>query len=983
MNKDNLKAYTLEEEKELKDIDSMGYVLRHNKSGARIILIENDDNNKTFSIGFRTPPEDSTGVAHILEHSVLCGSKKFPVKDPFMELVKGSLNTFLNAMTYPDKTVYPVASTNDKDFHNLMDVYLDSVFHPNVYEKEEIFCQEGVTYSLENKDAELKYNGVVYNEMKGAFSSPDDVIDRIITQSLYPDVCYGVESGGDPDFIPELTYEKFLEFHKKYYHPSNSYIYIYGDMNMNETLDWLDERYLSEFDNEPVNSRVEYQKPFDEMKVVREEYSISDGEDVKDNTFLSYNVVTGDILDKELYLALQILEYAIISMPGAPVKQALIDKGIGKDVSGRYNNYILQPYFNFTAKNANESDKDEFVKTIREELEKLVENGIDKSSLLAALNNYEFQYRENDFGSYPKGLMFSFQVFDSWLYDDSEPFRHLEQNEQFAKLREMIDTDYFEELIKKYFLDNNHASLVVLAPVKGLTVKKDEELKSKLADIKSKMSDEEIEAIVKKTENLKIYQETPSTQEQLDTIPVLKREDLSDKVEPFYNTPLQVSDVLVVRHNIFTNGIAYFSFAFDITDVPFEMLPYIMVLKGCFGYMDTEKYSYTELSNEIGIHTGGIYQEVNIYRDANDYDKYVVKFEFVGKVFADKIDKAIDIVKEIAFKTRFNDTKRLYEIICEGKSNLQSSLNRSGDYAAALRGLSYISKVGMVNEKLKGISAYKFIEKLAVNFENEKENVVNILENLSKHIINKEKLIVSYTSNDEDYKYFEEPFVEFVKDLEGNGKSSEEFINLFKEAAGKNALIVNRNEGFKTSAQVQYVVRTGNFKKYGFEYDGAIRVLKTILASEYLWKNIREKGGAYGCNCVFAKSGESYFSSYRDPNLSKTNEVFENTAEYLRKFDTDDRNMTKYVIGTISNMDTPLTAKAKGNRSMTAYFSKEKIERLTKERKEVLNADQNKIRSFADLIASIFNEVNICVVGNEGKIESEKELFKETLNLFE
>ncbi len=341
MNKEIITGYSLEEEKSLCDIDSAGYVLRHKKSGARVILIENDDNNKTFCIGFRTPPADDTGVAHIMEHSVLCGSKKFPVKDPFMELVKGSLNTFLNAMTYPDKTLYPVASTNDKDFFNLMDVYLDSVFHPKVYDRDQIFCQEGVTYSLESEDGELKYNGVVYNEMKGAFSSPDDVLERVITHSLFPDTCYGVESGGNPDFIPDLTYEKFLEFHKTYYHPSNSYIYIYGDMDMNRTLDWLDKEYLSEFENISVSSEIGVQKPFETMREVREAYSISESEPEENNTYLSYNFVTGDILDKELYLAFQILEYAIVSMPGSPIKKALLEKGIGKDISGRYNNYIL------------------------------------------------------------------------------------------------------------------------------------------------------------------------------------------------------------------------------------------------------------------------------------------------------------------------------------------------------------------------------------------------------------------------------------------------------------------------------------------------------------------------------------------------------------------------------------------------------------------------------------------------------------------
>ena len=971
-------AYTLQEEKDLKDINSKGYVLKHNKSGARIILIENDDNNKTFSIGFRTPPDDDTGVAHITEHSVLCGSKKFPVKDPFMELVKGSLNTFLNAMTYPDKTVYPVASTNDKDFRNLADVYMDAVFNPNIYTRPEIFYQEGVTYSLENADAELKYNGVVYNEMKGAFSSPDDVLDRVITESLFPDVCYGVESGGNPDYIPDLTYEAFIDFHKKYYHPSNSYIYVYGDLDMDEMLEWMDKRYLSEFDEIEVNSEITLQKEFDKMKEVREEYPVSESENIKDNTYLSYNFVTGDILDKQLYLALQVLEYAIVSMPGSPIKKALLDKGIGKDISGRYNNYIRQPYFTFTAKNANEEDKEEFVSTIKETLEDLVKNGIDKSSLLAALNMYEFQYRENDFGSYPKGLMYSFQVFDSWLYDDKLPFRHLEQNEQFAFLRKMLDTDYFEKLIEKYFLNNNHSSLVVVAPVKGLTIKKDNELKEKLADIKANMSKEEIDELVNRTKRLKEYQETPSTKEELDTIPVLKREDLSREVEPFSNTETKVNDVTVVKHDYFTNGISYFNLYFDVTDLPKEMLSYLVVLKGLLGYADTENYSYSEISNEIGIHTGGIYQEINIYRDARDYSKYKIKFEVKGKAFYDKIDKALELVEEIIFNTKLEDTKRMYEIICEGKSNLQGLFMRSADTAATIRNLSYISEVAVVNDCLKGIENYKFIENLENNFEAEKENLVNMLKKLVKYVFRKENLVISYTSTDDGYAGFEKAISGLVNKLEENDGYKNEFAGMETKITP-----INKNEGFKTSSQVQYVTRVGDFSKKGYEYNGALKVLKRIISSNYLWKNIREQGGAYGCSCVFAKSGETTFSSYRDPNLSRTNQVFENTVEFVKTFDCDERDMTKYIIGTISGMDMPLTAVSKGSRSMTAYFNHENIENLIKDRAEVLSANQEQIRGFAGLVEAVFEENNICVIGNEGMIENEKDLFKETVNLFE
>ena len=978
MNIEQHLQYTLQEKRTLKDIDSEGYVLRHNESGARIILIENDDKNKTFSIGFKTPPDDDTGVAHVTEHSVLCGSEKFPVKDPFMELVKGSLNTFLNAMTYPDKTVYPVASTNDKDFKNLVDVYMDAVFHPNIYTRPEIFYQEGVTLSLDSPEDELKYNGVVYNEMKGAFSSPDDVLDRVITQSLYPDTCYGVESGGNPDFIPDLTYERFLDFHRRYYHPSNSYIYVYGDVNMDKLLDWMDKEYLGEFDNNPVDSHIDLQKPFEKMREIREEYPISESENTEDNTYLSYNFVIGDILDKELYLAMQVLEYAIVSMPGAPVKQALLDKGIGKDVQGHYNNYIRQPYFNFMAKNANENDKEEFVRTIKETLKQLVRDGIDKDSLLAALNNYEFQYRENDFGSYPKGLMYSFEIFDSWLYEEENPFRHLEQNEQFDFLRKMLETDYFEQLIQKYFLDNTHCSVVVVAPVKGLTKQRDNELKEKLAKIKSEMSKEQLEEIVKRTENLKKYQETPSAREELDTIPVLKREDLSEEVEPFYNTVTEIDGVTVIRHDIFTNGIGYMSLIFDVTDLPREMLSYLVVLKGILGYMDTENYTYSRFSNEIGIHTGGLYQEINLYRDVRDYEQYRLKLEIKGKVFFNKIDKALELVEEMLFRTRLEEEKRLYEVLCEGKSNLQGYFMRAADSAAIIRNLSYISKTGVINDCIRGIENYKFIENLEKNFADKKQEIFDTLKRLIRHVFRKENLIISYTANDEGYAYLEKAVPKLLTKLAANDDRKIDFSDFENHLEP-----VVKNEGFKTSAQVQYVTRAGNYATKGYQYDAALRVLRTILNSEYLWKNIREKGGAYGCNCMFSKSGESYFSSYRDPNLLRTNQVFEKTPEYIRNFDTDERNMTKYVIGTISGMDTPLTAMSKGIRSMSAYLSHETIEKLRTERKQVLTADVDKIRSLAGHVAAVLEGHNICVVGNEGKIDAEAELFNSRVHLFE
>ena len=443
MNISNCKAYELVDTQEMPDLDSTGLLLRHKKTGAHLVLVENEDNNKVFTIGFRTPPKNSTGVAHIVEHTVLCGSKEFPVKDPFVELVKGSLNTFLNALTYPDKTVYPVASCNDKDFQNLMHVYLDAVFYPNIYKEEKIFQQEGWHYELEDVNAPLKYNGVVFNEMKGVFSSPDQLLERNIQHSLFPDTAYGVESGGDPAVIPDLSYEEYLEFHRKYYHPSNSYIYLYGDMDMEEKLNWLDEHYLSSFDAISVNSEIAIQAPFHERKEEYGFYSVTEGEDVEGKAYFSYNAVCGDTMDCYLYRAFQVISYVLVQSVGAPLKQALLDAGIGNDINCFYEESIRQPYFSIIAKNVKMEQKQKFLDVIREELSRLVREGINKQSLHAAINGLEFQYREADFGNYPKGLMYGLQIFDSWLYDEKRPFIHICANETFAYLKEQVSNDYF------------------------------------------------------------------------------------------------------------------------------------------------------------------------------------------------------------------------------------------------------------------------------------------------------------------------------------------------------------------------------------------------------------------------------------------------------------------------------------------------------------------------------------------------------------
>ncbi len=972
INLENLSAYELIQEESLEDIRSLGLLFKHKKTGARVAVIANDDDNKVFSIGFRTPPEDSKGTQHIIEHSVLCGSKDFPSKDPFVELAKGSLNTFLNAITYPDKTVYPIASCNEKDFHNLMHVYLDAVFYPNIYKEEKIFQQEGWHYELESKDSPLEYNGVVYNEMKGAFSSPESQLSRLIFNSLFPDTAYGVESGGDPDYITDLDYEEFLDFHRKYYHPTNSYIYLYGDMDVVEKLTWIDENYLKDFDYAPVDSEVKLQEAFAGLREIKEEYSVSEGEDTKENTYLSYNMVLNLSLDTLTAKAMQVIEYVLLSAPGAPLKQALIDAGIGKDILSSYDSDTYQTTLSIIAKNSEESRKDEFLQIINDSLRKVVEEGIDNKALAAAINLFEFRYREADYGSYPKGLIYGLNMFATWLYDDSKPFETI-GFENFEILKEKIGTDYFTNLINEYILDNNHASVVVLTPSPGLTSKKDKQVREKLAKYKESLSDEEIEKIIEETKALRQYQEEPSSQEEMEKIPMLSIDDIDKKAMELYNEEKEIDGIPLVHHNVFTNGIAYLKLVFCLENVPKHLTPYISLLSTVLGYIDTEHYTYAQLSNEVNIHTGGISKDVVTFSKKGSQTEYVPAFTIDVKVLYDKMDNAFDLLKEIISFTKLDDEKRLLEIIKEIKSRLQMYLTSAGHSASVSRAISYFSQVGRYNEVTNGISYFRFIQGLEADFDEVKDELIKNLNQLMVYIFRKENLIISFTSDEEGLDTLKGKLLPFVEQLK------EEEVDKVDEGFELHQL----NEGFKTSGQVQYVARAGNFLDGGHEYTGALEVLRVILSYGYLWNNLRVKGGAYGCMCGFSRlNGNSYFVSYRDPNLKETNEIYEGIYEYLKNFDEDERDMTKYVIGAISNLDTPRTPRTKGTTSFAAYITGTSQEDLQKQRNEILGVTKEDIRGLADIVKTILDGRNICVIGNEDKIEAHKELFLETKQLF-
>ena len=970
----DLTAYEVIQKADLSDLQSEGILLKHRKSGARILLMENDDENKVFAIGFRTPPSDSTGVPHIMEHSVLCGSRDFPVKDPFVELVKGSLNTFLNAMTYPDKTVYPIASCNDKDFQNLMHVYMDAVFYPNIYEHDEIFRQEGWSYKLDEPDGELTISGVVYNEMKGAFSSPEGVLDRVILNSLFPDTSYANESGGDPEVIPELTYEQFLDFHRKYYHPSNSYIYLYGNMDMEEKLRWLDENYLSDFDATEVDSEIKYQEPFSEMREVVQEYSITSDESEADNTYLSYNKVIGTSLDEKLYLAFQILDYALLSAPGAPLKKALVDAGIGKDIMGSYDNGIYQPIFSVIAKNANMEQKEDFVRVIEDTLRNIAENGMDKKALRAGINYYEFRFREADFGNYPRGLMYGLQLFDSWLYDEEKPFIHMQAISTFEFLKNQVDTGYFEELIRKYLLDNTHGAVVIIRPERGRTARMDKELAEKLQAYKESLSAEEVEKLVNATHELEQYQEEESSPEDLAKIPVLKREDISRDIAPIFNEEMEMDGVKVVHHNVETNGIGYVTLMFDLSGIREELLPYVGILQSVLGIIDTNNYEYGELFNEINVNTGGIGTSLELYTDVTKVKEkeFRATFEMKGKALYPKMNVMFKMMREILMESRLDDEKRLKEILAMLKSRLQMSFLSSGHTTAALRALSYTSPMAKFKDDTDGIGFYETVRMIEEDFDSHKAELIHNLKEISQRIFRADNMMVSCTATKEGLAAVQEAFPAVRGSLHSGEKLPEEPCILH---------CTKRNEGFKTSSKVQYVARVGNFIDGGAKYSGALQILKVILGYDYLWQNIRVKGGAYGCMSNFNRIGEAYLISYRDPNLKRTMEVYEGVVDYLKDFNVSDRDMNKFIIGTMSNLDRPMNPAAKGARSMNLYMNHVSEEMIRTERGQILDARQEDIRNLAGVLQAMLDQHLICVIGSEDKIEEQKDMFLEVRTL--
>ncbi|MBR3306537.1 MAG: insulinase family protein [Lachnospiraceae bacterium] len=970
MNTENLAAYRLIERHYSEDLKSEAYLLEHIKSGAKICVLENDDPNKVFYIAFRTPPTDSTGVAHILEHSVLCGSKKYPLKDPFVELAKGSLNTFLNAMTYPDKTVYPVASCNDQDFKNLCDVYMDAVLNPNIRNEEKIFRQEGWHYETDEND-EIILNGVVYNEMKGVFSSPDDVLAREIFSSLYPDTTYGVESGGDPEVIPELTYKAFLDFHASYYHPVNSYIYLYGNADMEERLAWLDEAYLKDYERITIESHPGLQKPFEKPLELRKEYPVSEGEGTEKKTYLSYNATVSTVLDPELYIAFQMIDYALVAADGTPLRKALIKEGIGTEILSTYENGIYQPYYSIVAKNADESDRDRFLEVVERVLKQVSEEGFDEKALLACINSMEFHFREADTGRYPKGLIYGLKALDSWIYDSEKPFMHIEPLELFEKLRKKIGSSYFSELVKKYLIDNPHKSVLVLAPKGGLTAEKDEKLRKKLADYKKSLSPEEFEKLKADAEALKLYQSQEDDEEIKKCLPRLKRSDLRREAADYTTEVTELAGSKTLFHEKESNGIVYLNLFFFMDSLPVRLYPYAGMLPRILGSMDTENHSYEELGYETDIHTGNLGFSLDAIVRGEDGDDYSRYFNASLYVLKSEIEKGVELLGETLFTSKLEDKERLKEIIAETRSGKAGAMMTVAHGVAYGRALSYLSKRALAKDFTNGLSAFRCLERWEKEFDSCADDIIAGLKEAMSYIFTKENLLIDVTGSRQELEALKGKLDVLVGGL-GDTTPAAEPAELKPEL---------KNEGFTFPGQIQYVCRAGNFKKHGLGFTGAMKVLKNILSYGYLWNEVRVKGGAYGCMLMFSRYGDSHFVSYRDPNLEKTVDVFEKLPEYIREFTADEDQMTKYIIGTLSETDIPDTPRSFGEKSANLYLSGIDKEYRQKIRNQILDATDADIRALAAHVQAILDDNALCVVGSEEKIKASGGLFMNIENL--
>ncbi len=957
-------GFKLLKKQPIKEYNAEGLYFEHLKSGAKLLKIVTKDDNKVFMITFKTLPYTDEGIPHILEHCVLNGSKHFPVKSPFDYLIKGgTLKTFLNAMTSSDHTMYPVSSRNLKDYFNLMHVYLDAVFYPLVLEDERIFKQEGWHYEIFSKDGKLKINGVVYNEMKGAFSSPETYLYYYTGKHLFsPESVYHWESGGFPKAIPNLTYEKFVNFYKEYYHPSNSYIYLYGNAPLMKELEFIDKNYLSNFKKTRINAIIHVDKPFKKIKEVTENYPVTSTSSTKNKTYLSLSFVVGKGIDQNLTLAMDLLSDYLVNLPQAPLRIALREAGIGRDVSAYYESSIKQPVFNITVKNANPGDFKKFKEIVFKVLKDVSRKGVDKKVLLGLLNRKEFALREGR-GGY-KGLILGMTSVSGWMFAD-DPFLTVGYEKPLAFIKKNLETGYFEQLIKNKLIKNTHALFLVLKPKKGLAeeIAKDEE--NMLEELKKKLSIKEIDELIKQTKALKAYQKEKDPKEAIEKLPFLKLSDIEPRYDYYKIEPITKNGIKYLTYPVFTNKIVYMRFFFNYSGVKKELIPYVRLLSDVLKLLNTKNYTFGDLSTEININTGGINFYVENFYINNDPENVLPVLSVYSKSMNDKIDKTLSLIEEIILRTNFDDPKRLKQVLLRLQAQEEMKLNYNGIGIAITRLFSYFDRGGKLDELTSGLSYYKFITKLVRNYDSKQNEIIENLKKVSELIFRKPNLEVGVFGEKSDISNFIKLSNSMISKLPQTKVRYHDYKFSYNV----------KNEGITSASKVQYVVQGYNYKKLGYKYSGKLRVLNQILSTDYLWNELRVLGGAYGGFSGFTMSGKVCLASYRDPHLKRTLEKYKKSVDYLKNFKAGKDEMARFIIGTLSKYEIPLRADQQGDRAINYYYTGIKKKDIIKEREEILSTTANDIKDYSKLLKKIIDKNYYCVFGAEKKLKEEKKLF--------
>jgi hypothetical protein len=957
-------GFELVNEQFIKELNTKARLFRHVKSGARLLSLENQEENKVFGISFRTPPPDSTGLPHIMEHAVLGGSRRYPVKEPFVELLKGSLKTFLNALTGHDKTMYPVASQNLKDFYNLVEVYLDAVFYPLL--APHTLQQEGWHYELEDLEAPLTYKGIVFNEMKGAYSDPDNLLGKYILETLFPDSVYARDAGGDPVHIPDLTYAQFKAFHQTYYHPSNAYIFFYGDDDPTERLRIMDS-WLNDFEAIQVDAAVSNQPRFSAPKRLEFPYEVSQEEGDADarKAMLATSWMLDEASDPQLSLAFEILSDILVGTPASPLRKALIDSGLGEDlVGGGYDGQTRQVSFSTGLKGIALEDAEKVEALVLETLKKIVEEGIDPDMIAAAVNTLEFRLRELNFGSFPRGLVLMFAALSTWMYDD-EPFKPLafEAPLEAIKAELAAGKHYFENLIDTYFLKNPHRVTVLLKPDPELGKQKEEAEVQRLEKVREGLSQAELQAILENTAALKQRQVAPDSPEALATIPGLQLEDLDKQVKTI---PLEVEKLEnspVLFHDLFTNGILYLDLGFDLSCLPQKYLPYVTLFGRALLEMGTEKEDFVKLSQHIGRTTGGIVPSSLASMKSGGQGSFA-RFFLRGKAVVSQADELLSIMKDVLLTARLDNPERFKQIVLEEKAGQEASLVPAGHSVTNLRLRALFNEADWANEQINGPSYLFFLRALAERLENDWGGVLEDLEAMRRILINRFGLISNVTVDRESWKTIQPKLGSFLASL---------------PAAVPAKVTWERGEGvpyegLSIPAQVNYVGKGADLFKLGYSLNGSVQAILNFLRTTWLWERVRVQGGAYGGFAAFdVRSGVFTYLSYRDPNLLKTLENYDGTAAYLMNV-SDERlsqsELVKSIIGAIGALDAYQLPDAKGFTSLVRYLAGEDDALRQQFRDQLLGAKVEDFRAFGSVLEKVIVSGKVVVVGSQEALQA-------------